>query len=243
MSRKYRLTKEKRTPMRKQGCVLSKLLVSQGGKQDTRTPQDIFKELDKEFHFDLDPCTSDSKPNNLHTPYYFTKEQDGLKQDWSKYRSIFINPPFNQLPHGGWIPKILSELDKNKEQTIVLFVPVKTETKWFHTLINSEHLKELRFQYGRVTFEGFEDSFIVGMCYFILKHKAKLSQHQEDVLEFEKLLDNWIKSNKTSWKYLKSHGFETAEDYGDCIFLDLKITNSLSPIEELKTSLRGEKNE
>lgn len=162
--------------------VLSKLLVSQRGRQDIRTPKGIFEELNKEFNFDLDPCSSDSKPNNLETPFYFTKEQDGLKQDWSKYKSIFINPPFNQLPSMNWVDKILFELGKNKGQIIVLFVPVKTETKWFHKLINSKYLKELRFQRGRVTFEGFENSFIIGMCYFIFLNEE---QSQKDNLGVE----------------------------------------------------------
>lgn len=43
------------------------------------TPQSFFEELDAEFHFDLDPCADES---NHKCAEYFTKEQDGLKQDW-----------------------------------------------------------------------------------------------------------------------------------------------------------------
>lgn len=147
--------------------VLAKLLVSQSGEQDRRTPINIFQELNKEFNFKLDPCTSSSKNNNLRTPFYFTKKQDGLKKDWNEFDSIFINPPFKDM--NKWVKKVFSELSKSNNMTIVLLAPAKTETKWFHSLLESEYLKELRFQKGRVTFEGHNDPFIIGIVYFVLK--------------------------------------------------------------------------
>ena len=43
------------------------------------TPQDLFDKLDACFHFTLDPCATDE---NHKAPKYFTRVQDGLKQDW-----------------------------------------------------------------------------------------------------------------------------------------------------------------
>lgn len=43
------------------------------------TPDYIFKELDNEFHFDLDPCAT---AESHKCEKYFTKEQDGLSQKW-----------------------------------------------------------------------------------------------------------------------------------------------------------------
>ena len=43
------------------------------------TPQDFFDELDKEFHFNLDPCATNE---NHKCDKYFTKEDDGLAQNW-----------------------------------------------------------------------------------------------------------------------------------------------------------------
>jgi len=43
------------------------------------TPQDLFDELNDEFHFTLDPC---AMPQNTKCAKYFTPEDDGLKQDW-----------------------------------------------------------------------------------------------------------------------------------------------------------------
>ena len=49
------------------------------------TPQDVFDELNAEFHFDLDPCATDE---NHKCENYFTKEQDGLKQNWGGVQSV-----------------------------------------------------------------------------------------------------------------------------------------------------------
>lgn len=43
------------------------------------TPQSFFEELDAEFHFNLDPCADEE---NHKCAEYFTKQQDGLKQNW-----------------------------------------------------------------------------------------------------------------------------------------------------------------
>lgn len=44
------------------------------------TPQALFDELDKEFHFTLDVC---AVPENAKCERYFTPAQNGLKQDWN----------------------------------------------------------------------------------------------------------------------------------------------------------------
>ena len=43
------------------------------------TPQEVFDQLDAEFHFNLDPCATDE---NHKCPIYFTKETDGLHNSW-----------------------------------------------------------------------------------------------------------------------------------------------------------------
>lgn len=43
------------------------------------TPKAFFKELDERFHFTLDPCAT---AENHKCAKYYTKEQDGLAQDW-----------------------------------------------------------------------------------------------------------------------------------------------------------------
>lgn len=46
---------------------------------DWETPKSLFDKLDATFHFDIDVCAS---KENAKCAKYFTREQDGLKQDW-----------------------------------------------------------------------------------------------------------------------------------------------------------------
>ena len=48
---------------------------------DWATPQDLFDALDAEFHFTLDPCSSEQ---NHKCDRYFTKEDNGLLHDCEK---------------------------------------------------------------------------------------------------------------------------------------------------------------
>jgi len=43
------------------------------------TPQAFFDELDREFHFNLDPCAN---ADNHKCPDYYTEADDGLSKDW-----------------------------------------------------------------------------------------------------------------------------------------------------------------
>jgi phage N-6-adenine-methyltransferase len=53
------------------------------------TPQSFFNGLDEEFHFTLDPCATAA---NAKCATYFTRQDDGLVQDWGKH-TVFCNPP------------------------------------------------------------------------------------------------------------------------------------------------------
>lgn len=48
-------------------------------KLDWCIPADFFKELDQEFHFDLDPAAT---TKSAKCARYFTPADDGLKADW-----------------------------------------------------------------------------------------------------------------------------------------------------------------
>lgn len=67
-------------------------------KEDWETPLDFFKKLDEEFHFSLDPCADKS---NHKCDKYYTKEQDGLSQDWGGTRFSAIHPTGENQRHVG----------------------------------------------------------------------------------------------------------------------------------------------
>lgn len=56
------------------------------------TPQWLFDKLDAEFHFTLDPCSTDE---NAKCKKHYTRAQDGLKQDWSG-ETVWCNPPYGR---------------------------------------------------------------------------------------------------------------------------------------------------
>lgn len=105
------------------------------------TPQKLFDELDAEFHFDLDPCANEQ---NHKCQTYFTKEQDGLSFDWGGYKSVFCNPPYGRQI-GKWVKKAAESGTQ-----VVMLVPARTDTKWFHEYIYGK--AEIRFIRGRVRF-------------------------------------------------------------------------------------------
>ena len=111
------------------------------------TPQDFYDLLDNEFHFTLDPCADES---NHKCGRYFTKEQDGLKQDWSG-EIVFCNPPYGRKV-GEWVQKCFREVYQGNCKCAVLLLFANTDTKWFHDWVY--HKAEVRFIKGRLKFGG-----------------------------------------------------------------------------------------
>lgn len=107
------------------------------------TPASVFDMLDEEFHFDLDPCSTDE---NAKCKRHFTIEQDGLQQDWGGCK-VFCNPPYSQI--GKWVEKAYRET-RTDGTIVVLLIPSRTDTKYFHDFIY--HRAEIRFLRGRIKF-------------------------------------------------------------------------------------------
>lgn len=114
------------------------------------TPQDFFDELDKEFNFTLDPC---STSENAKCAKYFTVEDDGLKQDWSN-DVVFMNPPYGrEIKH--WIKKAYEE--SLNGATVVCLIPSRTDTIYWHDYIFGK-ADDIRFVRGRLKFGGSKNS-------------------------------------------------------------------------------------
>lgn len=111
------------------------------------TPQTLFDELDTEFHFTLDACADET---NHKCPLYFTKEQDGLVQDWGGH-TVFCNPPYGAKATGDWTRKCYKEAQK-PDTTVVLLIPARTDRKSFHEYIYNKTNVEVRFLPGRLCF-------------------------------------------------------------------------------------------
>lgn len=106
------------------------------------TPQALFDELDREFGFTLDAC---AVACNAKCKRYFNPEQDGLQQNWGG-QIVFCNPPYGKQI-ARWIEKAHKE---SRHATIVMLLPARTDTRWFHNYILGQ--AEIRFIRGRLHF-------------------------------------------------------------------------------------------
>lgn len=108
------------------------------------TPQYVFDALDSEFHFTLDVCADES---NHMCARYFTKEQDGLSQNWEGV--CWMNPPHGR-EIGKWTRKAR---ESAKAGTIVVcLLPVRMDTQWWaEDVLKATELRIIR---GHLKFRG-----------------------------------------------------------------------------------------
>lgn len=131
------------------------------------TPPDFFRELDKEFHFDLDPAADDT---NLKCDKYFTVAEDGLSQEWGGH-NVFCNPPYGR-EIGKWVEKAY-QTNKESGDLVVMLLPARTDTKWFHDFIYKK--AEIRFVKGRLKFGGSKSGAPFPSMVVIYKKKGSAS--------------------------------------------------------------------
>jgi site-specific DNA-methyltransferase (adenine-specific) len=112
------------------------------------TPTKIKKELIKEFGvFDLDVATH--KTNPMDALRFFTKEDDAFKFEWEG-ENLYMNPPYGR-EISKWIDYALKEFEQGRFKRMVMLLPSRTCTKWFHLLLSHPHVK-IRFFKGRLRF-------------------------------------------------------------------------------------------
>jgi site-specific DNA-methyltransferase (adenine-specific) len=112
------------------------------------TPQYIFDDLNEEFRFNLDPC---STHENAKCERHFTEEDNGLAKSWANKR-VFMNPPYGR-EIGKWMEKAYKESFNNS--VVVCLVPARTDTRWWHDYAMKG---EIRFIKGRLKFGNSKNS-------------------------------------------------------------------------------------
>lgn len=108
------------------------------------TPKEFVMRFGK---FDYDPATTKEKAMEFGIPFYDTIETDGLKQDWTKYKRIWINPPFT-IKHK-FIEKAWETYKKAHNEIFILFPIEFMTTAKFH---NSVKGGKLFIPNGRINF-------------------------------------------------------------------------------------------
>ena len=108
------------------------------------TPHWLFDALNREFEFTLDPCATHE---NTRCVRHFTRDEDGLKQDWRNH-VVWMNPPYGR-EIGRWMKKAFESAQFGA--TVVCLVPSRTDTFWWHRYAMKGEIRLLR---GRLTFVG-----------------------------------------------------------------------------------------
>ena len=112
------------------------------------TPQELFDRLNAQYHFETDVCAT---AENAKCGKFYTKEQDGLKQEW---RGVcWMNPPYGK-EIGKWMEKAYTE-SRTAGATVVCLVPARTDTTWWHDYAMKGNIQFLR---GRLKFGGCKNS-------------------------------------------------------------------------------------
>jgi len=130
------------------------------------TPQKFFDQLNAEFGFTLDVC---STHENAKCERHFTEVEDGLSQVWDGV--CWMNPPYGRTI-GKWMRKAYES--SLTGSTVVCLVPARTDTAWWHDYAIKG---EVRFLRGRLKFGG----------------SANSAPFPNAVVIFRPMLPDWLK--------------------------------------------------
>jgi phage N-6-adenine-methyltransferase len=115
------------------------------------TPKWLFEVLDAEYHFALDAAAT-KESAKCHT--FFTPNEDGLKQDWSKAskgNAVFVNPPYAFGELEKWVDKAHQEAQQGT--TVVMLLPLYKSYPWFRDVVWKH--AEVRMIWGPTIYSGF----------------------------------------------------------------------------------------
>ena len=131
------------------GSLMSKGQVNFEKDNEYYTPKNVVKYFGE---FDYDPATTKEKADEFNVRNYDTIETDGLKQDWSKYKKIWINPPFTDKHK--FVEKAYQTYRENPYIYIYILFPIEfLTTKRFHNASRGLGGK-LYIPSGRIPFES-----------------------------------------------------------------------------------------
>ncbi len=113
-------------------------------RDEWRTPIELFRALDREFHFALDAaCTSENQlaPNGL----CLNQKADAMLYPWTP-GPVWVNPPYSNITP--WLER--AKLFGAKA-TVVMLIPADPSTAWWRNHVIRD-ASEVRFILGRIRF-------------------------------------------------------------------------------------------
>jgi phage N-6-adenine-methyltransferase len=100
-----------------------------------QTPESVLEPIQKHSGgIALDPCAGVNTKIGVTN---FTEAENGLKQSWHGYRTIFVNPPYSKPNLPLWTAKCVAEANHGNE--IYLLIPVFTSSSWWHKNIRGNY--------------------------------------------------------------------------------------------------------
>jgi phage N-6-adenine-methyltransferase len=100
---------------------------------------------------DLDPASSDKAQETVRAGEYYTKDNDGLSQEW--FGNVWLNPPYNMPLIEQFIDRTIEEYTAGNIETAIILTNNSTDTGWFHKLVNHPFCLTR----GRIRFENGEE--------------------------------------------------------------------------------------
>ena len=126
---------------------MSKGAINFSSDNEYYTPKQIVKMFSDGFEYD--PATAPGKAEDLGIPNYDTIETDGLKADWTRFKSIWCNPPFT-IKH-----EFLKKAQDYYDRTgggVYMIIPISfLTTKRFHSICKGA---KIFIPNGRIKFES-----------------------------------------------------------------------------------------
>lgn len=110
-----------------------------------RTPDELYNQLNDEFHFDIDLCATAENSKcawygkDFLTGEYVNKDTGGVRENIQQFTNAFMNPPYSNPK-----PFIEKAWENSKHCKIVLLVKVDPSTKWWGTFWN--YTKQYKYQ-------------------------------------------------------------------------------------------------
>lgn len=119
-------------------------------RQDYQTPPEFISRVKmllgiSEFTIDLAASTT-----NAQAPWFFSEEEDALKQEWAYPGWGWLNPPFGRV--GPWLEKAYM-----CESQVAMLVPASVGANWWADYVHHKALVLLL--NGRLTFVGEKGPF------------------------------------------------------------------------------------
>lgn len=130
------------------------------------TPMYFFNKYNDRYNFTLDVCATSE---NTKCANYFTKEVNGLAQDWEGV--CWMNPPYGR-EIGKWIKKAYES--SLQGATVVCLIPSRTDTKWWHEYVMKG---EIEFIKGRLKFGDAKNSAPFPSAVVVFKPTGGLNEY------------------------------------------------------------------